>query len=118
METRDVINFMAKGASGALIVMSPADLKGFADEVIKAEKIASAGKPRRRLRGLTAASEQGEIVQAILQVWPDTKTSVLAKALGVSKMWIYKLLKVDLSEVVDDEIDGETISEASKILNN
>ena len=116
MNKTDLINFMAKGAPGAVIVMSAADLKGFAEEIAK-----DGGKeqPRRKVRGLSATSEQAEIVQAILEVWPDTKVSVLAKALGVSKMWIYKLLRVNLADPIDTaDTDNETLAEAAKILNS
>lgn len=116
MNTKDVINFMAKGAPGAVIVMSAADLKGFAEEVARAD---TRERPRCRVRGLSATSEQAEIVQAIMEVWPDTKTTVLARALGVSKMWIYKLLRVNLSDMTEaPESDGETLAEAAKMLNN
>ncbi|MBD5391271.1 hypothetical protein HDR66_00515 [bacterium] len=116
MNTSDLINFMAKGAPGAVIVMSAADLKGFAEEVAR-EGVKE--KPRRRIRGLSATSEQAEIVQAIMEVWPETKTSVLAKALGVSKMWIYKLIKVNLSDTLETiEDDTETLADAAKLLSN
>ncbi len=117
MKTTDVINFMAKGAPGAMIVMSASDLKGFADEVVKS---AAKEQPARRVRGLSATSEQAEIVQAIMEVWPETKITVLAKALGVSKMWIYKLIRVNLADMAsvanaaDDE--NETLSDVAKML--
>lgn len=115
MNTKDVINFMAKGAPGAVIVMSAADLKGFAEEVAKGE---NRDRPRGKLRGLSSTSEQAEIVQAIMEVWPETKTTALARTLGVSKMWIYKLLRVNFSDTTEvSETDSETLAEAAKMLN-
>lgn len=116
MNKTDLINFMAKGAPGAVIVMSAADLKGFAEEIAK-DGVKE--QPRRKVRGLSATSEQAEIIQAIMEVWPNTKTAVLAKALGISKMWVYKLIKVNLTDTnTATEDDNETLVEAANMLNN
>lgn len=99
MQKTEIIKALTKGAPGATIIMSPRDLEGFAKAVIEDYKlrtgdvVAKADESKRPRR--PPRRDQAEIIQAIKDVWPNTSCSRLADALGVSKMWIYKLLRVD-----------------------
>ena len=119
MQKTEVIKALAKGAPGATIVMSPADLDGFAKAVIDDYKMRTGDvgikteepkRPRRPPR-----REQAEIIQAIKEVWPNANCVRLAEALGVSKMWIYKLLQVDLSDSLTNDA-GLTVSDAAEVI--
>ena len=103
MEAKDLLAFMAKGAPGALIIMSPNDLKGFADEVRKEKK----PRPAPVLRGLNSGSAKAEILQAIVEVWPGTRAAALARALGVTRQAICKLLAKDISKLANATVGGD-----------
>lgn len=99
---------MVKGARGAMIIMSPADLKSFANEVARNE---AKERPARRVRGLTGSSEQAEIIQALMEVWPETKVRALARALGISHAWVYKLIRTSLASPETETIPtGEDVT--------
>lgn len=112
MQKTEIIKSLAKGSPGATIIMSPRDLDGFARAVIEDYKLKT-GETKRR--GLSKTSEQAEIIQALREVWPNTNCTQLARALGVSKMWIYKLLKVDVSNTLPND-EGLTLSDAADVL--
>lgn len=112
IDTRDIVGFMAKSAPGAVIVMSATDLQNFAREISAQTVVAQPARPRK-LRGLTAQSEQGEIIQAIMEVWPETTVSALANTLGVSRKWIMKCLVADVQA---EAAKVETLGDVAQIL--
>ncbi len=101
MELSDVINFMHKGAPGALVLMRPADLRGFA-EAIKREAVRGALppgtpiKPKRR--------DRASIIKALFALFPFTNAAQLAAAIGVSRQAVYKWVDTPTPE---DEDEGE-----------
>lgn len=119
MQKTEIIKALTKGAPGATIIMSPRDLEGFAKAVIDDYKmrtgdvVAKPDEPKRPRR--PPRRDQAEIIQAIKDVWPNTSCTRLAEALGVSKMWIYKLLQVDLSDSLANDV-GMTVSDAANVI--
>lgn len=128
MKTTEVIDFMRKGAPGALILMRPGDLKGFAEEV-RRECAKELPEARPVLSKTRLRRERAEIVQAVKAMWPDVKVHKLAEALCVTRQCIYKWLITQTPGAADgsscagepeaalpDIFANETLAEAAKRL--
>ena len=86
----DGLEVLAKAAPNARIELTVAQLRSMFRSLGPAEELPQA--PPELPRG-TRTPTQREAFRMILTLWPKTKITELSKALGLSRAWIYKVLK-------------------------
>lgn len=96
METKEIVDMLAKGSPEAVIVMRPNDLKGFAMEVGRQAMAGTGPKwlPKRKSNIGLKGYAQAHLVRDLLELFPKTNTHRLAEALGVSRQYLSKVLKL------------------------
>lgn len=110
MKARQLVNLMAKGIPGGMLLMSMKDIESFA-ETVRAE-----ARGERRDDSLVYCDAQPgaplrltsrTILRALAEAYPDLSQSRLADALGVTRQYIWRALNrgeaVGVDVVRDDD---------------
>ncbi|MBP3638678.1 MAG: HTH domain-containing protein [Muribaculaceae bacterium] len=120
MKARQLVNLMAKGIPGGMLLMSMKDIESFA-ETVRAE-----ARGERRDDSLVYCDAQPgaplrltsrTILRALAEAYPDLNQSRLADALGVTRQYIWRALNrgeaLGVDVVRDDDGDRPAPSDQS-----
>lgn len=96
METTEIIDLMAKGSPEAVVVMRPKDLKAFAVEAGRRAMAGTGPKwlPKRKSDIGLKGFAQAHLARDLMELFPKANACKLAEALGVSRQYLSKVLKL------------------------